>query len=72
MGERQAAVRPAYVTPIFLQGVHESRGVTEDYLRLETLIQKVVSPYLGTYGLYSSEGPCTHSCILGRYCLGLG
>ncbi|KAL4681467.1 hypothetical protein H8959_006944 [Pygathrix nigripes] len=47
-----------------LQGVHESRGVTEDYLRLETLVQKVVSPYLGTYGLHSSEGPFTHSCIL--------
>lgn len=46
--------------------MHESRGVTKDYLRLETLIQKVVSPYLGTYGLYSSEGPFTHSCILGR------
>lgn len=60
------------MTPISLQGVHESRGVTEDYLRLETLIQKVVSPYLGTYGLYSNEGPCTHSCILGRYCLGPG
>lgn len=49
-----------------MQGVHESRGVTKDYLRLETLIQKVVSPYLGTYGLYSGEGPFTHSCILGR------
>lgn len=46
--------------------------MTKDYLRLETLIQKVVSPYLGTYGLYSSEGPFTHSCILGRVCLGLG
>lgn len=44
--------------------------MTEDYLRLETLIQKVVSPYLGTYGLYSSEGPFTHSCILGRLLLG--
>ncbi|NWW39871.1 PRR5 protein, partial [Panurus biarmicus] len=50
--------------PLF-QGVHESKGVTEDYLKLESLIQKVVSPYLGTYGLYSSEGPFTHSaCIL--------
>ncbi|KAK2121770.1 Proline-rich protein 5 [Saguinus oedipus] len=47
-----------------LQGVHESRGVTEDYLRLETLVQKVVSPYLGTYGLHSGEGPFTHSSIL--------
>ncbi|XP_072732146.1 proline-rich protein 5 isoform X1 [Ciconia boyciana] len=47
------------------EGVHESKGVTEDYLKLESLIQKVVSPYLGTYGLYSSDGPFTHSsCIL--------
>jgi len=54
---------------VFLfQGVHESKGVTEDYLKLESLIQKVVSPYLGTYGLYSSDGPFTHSsCILGKY-----
>lgn len=54
------------------QGVHESRAVTKDYLRLEMLIQKVVSPYLGTYGLCSSEGPFTHSCVLGRGRLGLG
>ena len=46
--------------------------MTKDYLRLETLIQKVVSPYLGTYGLYSSEGAFTHSCILGRGRLGVG
>ncbi|XP_075409628.1 proline-rich protein 5 isoform X2 [Tenrec ecaudatus] len=52
-----------------VQGVHEARGVTEDYLRLETLIQKVVSPYLGTYGLYSSEGSFTHSCILEKHLL---
>lgn len=58
--------------PSLSQGVHESRGVTKDYLRLETLIQKVVSPYLGTYGLYSGEGAFTHSCILGRGRLGLG
>ncbi|XP_072773615.1 proline-rich protein 5 isoform X5 [Taeniopygia guttata] len=46
-------------------GVHESKGVSEDYLKLESLIQKVVSPYLGTYGLYSSDGPFMHSaCIL--------
>ncbi|RLV93478.1 hypothetical protein DV515_00013432 [Chloebia gouldiae] len=54
----------SWVFPLF-QGVHESKGVSEDYLKLEALIQKVVSPYLGTYGLYSSEGPFTHSaCIL--------
>ncbi|XP_032502410.1 proline-rich protein 5 isoform X5 [Phocoena sinus] len=52
-----------------VQGVHESRGVTKDYLRLETLIQKVVSPYLGTYGLYSREGAFTHSCILEKHFL---
>lgn len=52
--------------------MHESRAVTKDYLRLEMLIQKVVSPYLGTYGLCSSEGPFAHSCVLGRSRLGLG
>ncbi|XP_030070168.1 proline-rich protein 5 isoform X2 [Microcaecilia unicolor] len=46
-------------------GVHESKGVSDEYLKLELLIQKVVSPYLGTYGLYSAEGSFTHSaCIL--------
>lgn len=65
LARSHARVPPAIAQMLLvLQGVHESRGVTEDYLRLETLIQKVVSPYLGTYGLYSSEGPCTHSCIL--------
>ncbi|XP_008763944.1 proline-rich protein 5 isoform X2 [Rattus norvegicus] len=65
LARSHACVPPAIAQMLLvLQGVHESRGVTEDYLRLETLIQKVVSPYLGTYGLYSNEGPCTHSCIL--------
>ncbi|ELV12527.1 Proline-rich protein 5 [Tupaia chinensis] len=68
LARAHARVPPAIVQMLLvLQGVHESRGVTEDYLRLETLIQKVVSPYLGTYGLYSSEGPFTHSCILGAH-----
>uniref|UniRef100_A0AAQ4QNE6 Proline rich 5a (renal) n=1 Tax=Gasterosteus aculeatus aculeatus TaxID=481459 RepID=A0AAQ4QNE6_GASAC len=49
---------------LILQGVHESRGVNEDYLRLEALIQKVVSPYLGTHGLYSEDGAETHCCVL--------
>ncbi|XP_026963727.1 proline-rich protein 5 isoform X2 [Sagmatias obliquidens] len=61
--------RMSTVNHPMLQGVHESRGVTKDYLRLETLIQKVVSPYLGTYGLYSSEGAFTHSCILEKHFL---
>ncbi|OWK03813.1 PRR5 [Cervus elaphus hippelaphus] len=66
LARAHARVPPAIVQMLLvLQGVHESRGVTKDYLRLETLIQKVVSPYLGTYGLYSGEGAFTHSCILG-------
>ncbi|XP_058424148.1 proline-rich protein 5 isoform X1 [Diceros bicornis minor] len=70
LARSHARVPPAIVQMLLvLQGVHESRGVTKDYLRLETLIQKVVSPYLGTYGLYSSEGPFTHSCILEKHFL---
>uniref|UniRef100_G1LRD7 Proline rich 5 n=4 Tax=Ailuropoda melanoleuca TaxID=9646 RepID=G1LRD7_AILME len=70
LARTHARVPPAVVQMLLvLQGVHESRGVTKDYLRLETLIQKVVSPYLGTYGLYSSEGPFTHSCILEKHFL---
>nr|XP_029523745.1 proline-rich protein 5 isoform X2 [Oncorhynchus nerka] len=50
---------------LILQGVHESRGVSEDYLRLEALVQRVVSPYLGTHGLYSGDGSVAHcSCVL--------
>nr|XP_045007465.1 proline-rich protein 5 isoform X1 [Jaculus jaculus] len=65
LARAHARVPPAIAQMLLvLQGVHESRGVTEDYLRLETLVQKVVSPYLGTYGLCSSEGSFTHSCIL--------
>uniref|UniRef100_A0A2K5ZSW5 Proline rich 5 n=2 Tax=Mandrillus leucophaeus TaxID=9568 RepID=A0A2K5ZSW5_MANLE len=65
LARAHARVPPAIVQMLLvLQGVHESRGVTEDYLRLEMLVQKVVSPYLGTYGLHSSEGPFAHSCIL--------
>uniref|UniRef100_A0A8C6UVJ8 Proline-rich protein 5 n=1 Tax=Neogobius melanostomus TaxID=47308 RepID=A0A8C6UVJ8_9GOBI len=47
---------------LILQGVHESKGVTDDYLRLEGLIQKVVSPYLGTHGLYSRDGQASSQC----------
>ncbi|KAF0041236.1 hypothetical protein F2P81_007134 [Scophthalmus maximus] len=49
---------------LILQGVHESRGVNEDYLRLESLVQKVVSPYLGTHGLYSGDGAEANCCVL--------
>uniref|UniRef100_A0A3P9LKE8 Proline rich 5a (renal) n=1 Tax=Oryzias latipes TaxID=8090 RepID=A0A3P9LKE8_ORYLA len=40
---------------LILQGVHDLHGVNEEYLRLESLVQKVVSPYLGTHGLYSAS-----------------
>lgn len=50
----------------FFQGVHESRGVSEEYLKLESLVQKVVSPYLGTHGLCSGDGTDTHCCVLGE------
>lgn len=55
-----------------VQGVHELQGVTEEYLKLESLIQKVVSPYLGTHGLCAHDCDATHcSCIMGtRYDLG--
>ncbi|KAM9771837.1 proline-rich protein 5-like isoform 1-T1 [Syngnathus typhle] len=52
----RARVPPSIIQMLLiLQGVHESKGVTNDYLRLECLIQKVVSPYLGTHGLYSQN-----------------
>ncbi|XP_054480562.1 proline-rich protein 5-like isoform X2 [Anoplopoma fimbria] len=59
----RARVPPSIIQMLLiLQGVHESKGVTEDYLRLETLIQKVVSPYLGTHGLYSIDGSSNLHC----------
>uniref|UniRef100_A0A3Q3M1U9 Proline rich 5a (renal) n=1 Tax=Mastacembelus armatus TaxID=205130 RepID=A0A3Q3M1U9_9TELE len=64
----RARVPPSIIQMLLiLQGVHESKGVTDDYLRLESLIQKVVSPYLGTHGLYSrDESSNLHcsSCLL--------
>lgn len=49
---------------LILQGVHESRGANEDYLRLESLVQKVVSPYLGTHGLCSGDGSEAQCCVM--------
>lgn len=50
-----------------LQGVHESKGASSDYLKLESLVQKVVSPYLGTHGLFSGDGSVSQSsCVLGE------
>ncbi|XP_053701010.1 proline-rich protein 5-like isoform X2 [Synchiropus splendidus] len=53
----RARVPPSIVQMLLvLQGVHESAGVTDDYLRLERLIQSVVSPYLSSQGLCSADG----------------
>ncbi|XP_071378420.1 proline-rich protein 5-like [Centroberyx affinis] len=64
----RARVPPSIIQMLLLlQGVHESKGVTDDYLRLEALIQKVVSPYLGTHGLFSRDGSSSlhySSCLL--------
>ncbi|KAF5892594.1 proline-rich protein 5 isoform X3, partial [Clarias magur] len=58
----KACVPPSIIQMLLiLQGVHESRGVSDDYLKLESLIQKVVSPYLGTHGLYT-DGGCVPQC----------
>ncbi|XP_077565658.1 proline-rich protein 5-like isoform X2 [Stigmatopora nigra] len=52
----RARVPPSIIQMLLiLQGVHESKGVTDDYLRLESLIRKVVTPYLGTHGLYTRD-----------------
>ncbi|XP_077357306.1 proline-rich protein 5 isoform X2 [Festucalex cinctus] len=59
----RARVPPSIIQMLLiLQGVHESKGATNDYLRLECLIQKVVSPYLGTHGLYSQDGSSSQHC----------
>ncbi|KAG7455823.1 hypothetical protein MATL_G00245120 [Megalops atlanticus] len=62
----RARVPPSIIQMLLiLQGVHESKGVSEDYLKLESLIQKVVSPYLGTHGLFSDDGTVMQcSCVL--------
>ncbi|XP_008313930.2 proline-rich protein 5-like isoform X2 [Cynoglossus semilaevis] len=63
----RARVPPSIIQMLLiLQGVHESKGITDDYIRLESLVRKVVSPYLGTNGLYSdgSSNPHCSTCLL--------
>ncbi|XP_062856125.1 proline-rich protein 5a [Trichomycterus rosablanca] len=62
----RARVPPSIVQMLLvLQGVHESQGVTEEYLKLESLLQKVVSPYLGTHGLCAHDCDAAHcSCVI--------
>ncbi|XP_059507865.1 proline-rich protein 5-like isoform X2 [Stegostoma tigrinum] len=40
---------------LVLQGAHEPKGPSEKYNQLERLVQLLVSPYLGTYGLLSRD-----------------
>ncbi|XP_023666244.2 proline-rich protein 5 isoform X3 [Paramormyrops kingsleyae] len=69
----RARVPPSIIQMLLiLQGVHESKGVSDDYLKLELLIQKVVSPYLGTHGLLSNDGSIIQSsCVLEKRLLRL-
>ncbi|KAK2893188.1 hypothetical protein Q8A67_013176 [Cirrhinus molitorella] len=62
----RARVPPSIIQMLLiLQGVHESKGVSSDYLKLESLVQRVVSPYLGTHGLFSGDGSIAQSsCVL--------
>ncbi|XP_056604939.1 proline-rich protein 5 isoform X2 [Triplophysa dalaica] len=62
----RARIPPSIIQMLLvLQGVHECKGASSDYLKLESLVQKVVSPYLGTHGLFSSDGSVTQcSCLL--------
>lgn len=63
LSKPRARVPPSIIQMLLiLQGVHESKGVTDEYLHLEGLIQKVVSPYLGTHGLYSRDGQTGSQC----------
>ncbi|KAM9777517.1 LOW QUALITY PROTEIN: proline-rich protein 5-like [Neosynchiropus ocellatus] len=64
----RARVPPSIIQMLLvLQGVHESGGVSDAYLRLESLIQKVVSPYLATSGLWSADEPSPPCCLLERH-----
>nr|XP_055046988.1 proline-rich protein 5 isoform X1 [Misgurnus anguillicaudatus] len=62
----RARIPPSIVQMLLiLQGVHDCKAVSSDYLKLESLVQKVVSPYLGTHGLFSRDGSVTQcSCVL--------
>ncbi|XP_056095901.1 proline-rich protein 5 isoform X1 [Rhinichthys klamathensis goyatoka] len=66
LSRQRARVPPSIIQMLLiLQGVHEAKGVCSDYLKLESLVQMVVSPYLGTHGLFSSDGSIMQSsCVL--------
>lgn len=66
LSNRNNLLEPDVNILFLFQGVHESRGVNDDYLKLESLVQKVVLPYLGTHGLYSGDGAEDQCCVLGE------
>ncbi|XP_030210798.1 proline-rich protein 5 isoform X1 [Gadus morhua] len=71
LGRPRARVPPSITQMLLiLQGVHEAGGVTDSYLGLEALIQKAVSPYLGTHGLFSADQGTAQQdscCILDKH-----
>ncbi|XP_059831450.1 proline-rich protein 5-like isoform X1 [Hypanus sabinus] len=52
---------------LVLQGAHEPKGPTEEYIQLEHLVQLVVSPYLGLYELLPRDRSIANTvCLLDR------
>ncbi|XP_072128329.1 proline-rich protein 5-like isoform X2 [Mobula birostris] len=50
-----------------VQGAHEPKGPTEEYIQLEHLVQLVVSPYLGLYEFLPRDRSITNTvCLLDR------
>ncbi|XP_072905272.1 proline-rich protein 5-like isoform X2 [Hemitrygon akajei] len=50
-----------------VQGAHEPKGPTEEYIQLEHLVQLVVSPYLGLYELLPRDRSIANTvCLLDR------
>lgn len=46
---------------LVLQGAHEPKGPTEEYIQLERLVELAVSPYLGLYGFLPRDRNITNS-----------
>ncbi|XP_067902055.1 proline-rich protein 5-like isoform X3 [Heterodontus francisci] len=46
------------------RGAHEPKGPSEEYIQLERLVQLVVSPYLGTFGLLSRDRNVAHTICM--------
>lgn len=66
---------------LFGQGIHEPNGPTQEYFRLERLVDMVVSPYLsnylymspsdsssGAHSFYALPSSCWNFCFVGQWC----